>query len=238
VIGALCTAAAVIVVGHPGDLGPSAVYAVLLAAIASGIVIQRQRRLAAGMIDEERRRIARNLHDGLAQELAYIRMETSRMAAALPSGRAANVALAAQRALEESRGAIASLRGDSEEFAAELSEVATDLARREGAQLSLDVDPDVEVQSEAREALMRIMREAISNGVRHGRATELALELSTGDRVRMAVRDNGAGFVPGGPRRRGSFGLESMRERAEALGGDLTVDSKPGHGTLVEVRLP
>ena len=54
----------------------------------------------------------------------------------------------------------------------------------------------------------------------------------------MAIRDNGAGFVPGGPRRSGSFGLASMRARAHAVGGNLSVQSAPGEGTVVEVTLP
>ena len=236
-IAAVSVAAIVALVGQPGDLMATAMYGVLLSA-STGAVVHRQRRATAGAVHEERRRIARNLHDGLAQELAYIRMETSRMAATAPSGRTARVALAAQRALEESRGAIASLRGDDDAFFDELSTVASDLVTREGATLSLDVDPDLDLRCEAREALMRVMREAISNGVRHGAATELAVELRAGDTVRMAVRDNGKGFIPGGPRRRGSFGLDSMRERVEALGGDLSVRSKPGEGTLVEVTLP
>jgi signal transduction histidine kinase len=234
---AVAGAATVALVGEPGDVTATAVYASLLCA-ATAAVVHRQHRATAGAVDAERRRIARNLHDGLAQELAYIRMETSRMAAMTPSRRMARVALAAQRALEESRGAIASLHGDEESFSAELSSVANDLVTREGAELSLNVDPDLELRCEAREALMRVMREAISNGVRHGAATELVVELRAGDRVRMAVRDNGTGFVPGGPRRRGSFGLNSMRERVEALGGDLSVSSKPGEGTVVEVMLP
>jgi signal transduction histidine kinase len=236
---AVCGAAGLALVGHPDEIAPAAAYAILIGAGTTAVGIQRQRRATAGAIDEERRRIARNLHDGLAQELAYIKMETARMAAALPSGRAARVALAAERALEESRGAIAALRGDGEEaFSVELSELAGELTSREGAQLSLEVEPGIELDADDREALLRIMREAISNGVRHGHATEVALELTSGDGLRMAVRDNGAGFAPGAPRRRGSFGLASMRERAQALGGDLTVESAPGVGTLVEVRLP
>jgi signal transduction histidine kinase len=104
--------------------------------------------------------------------------------------------------------------------------------------VSVRVDPTVEVDRADREALLRIMREAISNGVRHGQATEVDLELTGGDAIRMAVRDNGAGFVPGGPRRPGSFGLASMRARAHAVGGNLSVTSAPGEGTVVEVTLP
>jgi signal transduction histidine kinase len=221
------------------ELLRTGLWSILLTAGATALVIHSQRSVTAGALDEERRRIARNLHDGLAQELAFIRMETQRMAATHHDGRAERLALAAQRALEESRGAIETLRsGGAEPFHVELSELAGELAMREGARVSVQVDPAIELDGHDRDALLRIMREAISNGLRHGRATEVALELSGGDGIRMAVRDNGAGVVPGGPCRRGSFGLASMRARAEELGGNLFVQSAPGEGTLVEVKLP
>jgi signal transduction histidine kinase len=187
----------------------------------------------------ERRRIARDLHDGLAQELAYIRMETLRIVARGSDDRIARLAIAAERALEESRVVIAGLHGEgTRPFPAQLCEVAEQLTERAGARLTLDLEPAIEVDAERGHALLRILREAITNGVRHGRATEVALQLTAGDGLRMSVHDNGAGFVPGGPRRGGSFGLTTMRERAQALGGDLTVRSNPGEGTVVEVVLP
>jgi signal transduction histidine kinase len=233
-----CCGAAVGLIANPDQIAPTSVSAILIGAGAAALGIQRQRRATAGAIVEERRRIARDLHDGLAQELAYIKMESSRLAALHPEGRAARVATAAQKALDESRGAISALSAGNGCFADELSEVAEGLAGRAGARVKLQVKRDLDVRSDRREALLRIAREAITNGVRHGRATEVALELSESDGLRMAVRDNGAGFAAGGPRRRGSFGLTSMRERAQALGGNLTVESEPGTGTLVEVNLP
>jgi signal transduction histidine kinase len=221
------------------ELLRTGLWSLLLTAGATALVLHSHRRVTAVAVDNERRRIARNLHDGLAQELAFIRMETQRMAASHRDGRAERLALAAQRALEESRSAIETLRsGGAEPFHIELSALADELATRGGARVSLRVDPAVELNSQDREALIRIMREAISNGLRHGRATEVALELSGGDGIRMAVRDNGAGFVPGGTRERRSFGLASMRARAEELGGNLFVQSAPGEGTVVEVKLP
>jgi signal transduction histidine kinase len=217
----------------------SGISAIVSAAVATALVIHGHQRAASEAVDEERLRIARNLHDGLAQELAYIRMETQRMAATQMDGRAARIALAAERALAESRSAIEALRSHGNDpFHVELSELADELAERGGARVTLNVDPAIELDERDRDALLRIMREAVSNGLRHGNATEVALELSGGDGVRMAVRDNGAGFVPGGPRRHGSFGLASVRARAQALGGDLLVQSAPGQGTLVEVKLP
>jgi signal transduction histidine kinase len=236
---AVCGAVGLAIAGHPEKVAAAAPYAVLVGAAATAIAVGRRQDATASAVEVERRRIARNLHDGLAQELAYIKMETARLAVALPGGRAERVALAAERALEESRGAIAALRGDVDGvFSAELSELADELTSREGVRLSLQVEPGIEFERGDREELLRIMREAISNGLRHGRATEVVLELTGGDGVRMAVRDNGSGFVPGGRRRRESLGLTSMRERARALGGDLIVESAPGAGTLVEVRLP
>jgi signal transduction histidine kinase len=224
--------------------GPTAtlavgIFAVALAMLVTPAAAASRRRAVAEAVEHERHRIARELHDGLAQELAYIRMEALRMAARQEDDRVNRLALAAERALEESRGAIATLRRDRKTtLSHELTEVAEELTDRAGASLSLRLQPDVEIQPERRQALVRILREAITNGVRHGQATEVALELSGGEGVRMAVRDNGGGFVPGGPRPSGGFGLTTMRERARAMGGDLTIRSDPGQGTVVEVNLP
>ena len=237
-LAAACGAATLAIMDGSRDVFLTGAYAALTAIGVLAVLAYGRSRATAGAITEERRRIARDLHDGLAQELAYIRMEAQRLAAQQPEGRAPRVALAAQRALEESRGAISALRGDGETFAGELSAVARGLAEREGASVDVRIQPGIKVKGARRDALMRIVGEAVRNGVRHGRATELSLELSNADGLRMAVRDNGVGFVPGGPRRRGSFGLTSMTERAHALGGDVTVQSEPGEGTLVEVRLP
>ena len=236
---AVCAAAGIALATDPGHVAVNAIFTILLGVAATGLGIFSQWRRTLKAIYDERLRIARDLHDGLAQELAYIQMEARRMAADDPGGRAARIAVAAERALTESRCAIDALRSGAEEsFTVELSELAEELATREGARVNLHVDPNLEVEGADREALLRIMREAISNGVRHGRATEVDLELTGGDAIRMAVRDNGAGFVPGGPRRPGSFGLASMQARAHSVGGDLTVQSAPGKGTVVEVTLP
>ena len=214
-------------------------FCLALFAGAFGEIAVYQRRMALAAVLDERLRMARGLHDGLAQELAFIKMETRRMAAEAPSGRAAGIALAAQQALDESRTAIAALRRRHDEpFALELSQVAEQLAARCGARLRLDLDARIEVDGERRDPLLRIVREAITNGVRHGHASEVSLELSVGEGVRIVVRDNGIGFEPDGLRRRDSFGLTTMRERAQALGGELEIHSSPGQGTIVEVVLP
>jgi signal transduction histidine kinase len=195
-----------------------------------------QQRLAVAAVLEERRRMARDLHDGLAQELVFISSQSRRLR---DDAVAQRVAHAAERALDESRSAIRALTRRSEDpFDSEVAEVAEQLVARAGARLRLDLQPNVSLPTDLREQLLRILREAVTNGLRHGKATMITVELAGRGGLRMAVRDNGRGFDPSAPGRNGAFGLTSMRERAAALGGTLEVVSEPGRGTLVEVVLP
>jgi signal transduction histidine kinase len=198
---------------------------------------RRERAIAAAVL-EERRRMARDLHDGLAQELAFLSTETRRLKADRRPERIDALADAADRALDESRAAIAALRREGDEpFAAEVSRVAEQLAARAGARIELDL-ADVEVDPERRDHLLRLIREALANGIRHGEATELHVELSGAAGLRLVVRDNGRGFDPSPSRREGAFGLLGMRERARAIGAELRIRSSLGRGTEVEVTLP
>jgi signal transduction histidine kinase len=195
-----------------------------------------QRQVALAAVLDERRRLARDLHDGLAQELTYISMQSRR----LGNGDAALVQEAAERALDESRAAIAALsRRSDEPLARAVAQVAEMLTARAGARLRLDLDPAVDLRGDARESLLRIVREAVTNGVRHGGATEVSVVLRYDDGLRLTISDNGQGFEAAAPvGRADSFGLTSMRERARALGGWVEVRSQPAQGTEVEVVLP
>jgi signal transduction histidine kinase len=195
-----------------------------------------QRRLELAAIMDERRRVARDLHDGLAQELAFIAVHSQRL---LRTGDEPlrMLATAAERALEESRLAIRTLsRRADDPFDSEVAQLAEHLATRAGARVRLDLDSRARLPAEPRNELLRILREAMTNGLRHGGATEMAVELAAEPGVRLRVRDNGKGFDPRKPGH--GFGLTSMRERADALGGRLRVHSRPGEGTEVEVLLP
>jgi signal transduction histidine kinase len=90
-----------------------------------------------------------------------------------------------------------------------------------------------------REALVRIVREAITNAARHGKATVARVELSNGRGIRLRVTDDGVGFDPLAVRSQGrGFGLTSMDERTRQLGGSLRIESSPLHGTTIDVVLP
>ena len=107
------------------------------------------------------------------------------------------------------------------------------------ASLLLDVDPDLRTSADTREALLRIVREAVSNALRHGHARSVTVRLHGPAPLHLEVADDGTGFDPADLRHlSGRFGLVSMRERAEALGGTFAVSGRPAGGTAVEVRLP
>jgi signal transduction histidine kinase len=187
----------------------------------------------------ERRRIARDLHDGLAQELAFISLRSRRLADR-GEREAVDLAEAADRALYEASTAIEQLASEADQpLHQAIAETAERLTSRSDATLELDIDPAAESTPERREGLLRILSEAVWNGLRHGNATRIAVTLSGHPGLRLRVTDNGAGFDPDvRAAKGGSFGLVSMTERAQSLGGEVRLNSWPGVGTEVEVSLP
>jgi signal transduction histidine kinase len=223
---------------YTGDLLRLGFYALLLTG-AVGEIRRYWTNMATAAAAEERRRIARDLHDGLAQELAFISTQTRWLRLHEHAGGETAIALqaAADRALDESRRAISALtRDDDEPLAVALAQAAEEVAERVGTHLHLDVEPGIDVDPQRREGVIRIAREAIANAGRHSGSSSVTVRLSANGRVRLEVTDNGVGFDTRNtmPNR---FGLISMRERAEALDAEFNVTSSPGRGTSVEVAL-
>jgi signal transduction histidine kinase len=100
------------------------------------------------------------------------------------------------------------------------------------------VRPGLEITSETRQALLRILREAMSNAARHSRARTVHVALDGPSPLIMAIADDGQGFDPATAGRPDSLGLQSMHERAVNLGGYLSVETLPGQGTTVALVLP
>ena len=219
-----------------GDIFRLGFYVLLLTGAA--LEIHRyQRALAQAVLLDERRRLARDLHDGLAQELAFIGLQATRLEARGNGDVAKTIISAAQRALDESRYAISALtRSLDAPIDETIAEEARAVAARAGARVELVLASDLEVRPESHEAALRIVREAITNATRHGNAKVLRVELAGGPQMRLRVIDDGNGFD--GDEANGGFGLRSMRERAEGLGGTLRVESTPGAGTMIEAVLP
>ena len=222
---------------YVGDVVRLASYIALLIGI-SREVLTYQRRAADAAIFEERRRLARELHDGLAQELAYIRSEGARLRGTTDRG-VLRMATAAERALGEARMAISALTTPiNEPLDVTLRKAAEAVAVRMGAQVEVRCTGTPQLSTAARQSLERIVREATSNAVRHGQAGVLRINIEADTKLRVTIADDGRGFDTARDRRPDSFGMVSMHERAQAMEGELTVRSQPGEGTTVEVTLP
>jgi signal transduction histidine kinase len=195
------------------------------------------RRAVDAAVVRERRRMARELHDGLAQELAFVVTECGRLG--LDPG-LRGIARAAQSALAESRRAILALRRPvAPSLAEELEQVAHHAADRAGLRLDLRLARSIDLPPESRIELSRVVHETIANVARHAGATSVCVELSAEHGTRLVVSDDGAGFDPSRSEAgRPGFGILGMGERVRALGGELRIVSRPERGTRVEVLLP
>ncbi|MCW2810276.1 MAG: hypothetical protein JWP61_734 [Friedmanniella sp.] len=185
---------------------------------------------------EDRRRLARELHDGVLQELAYIRAESF----ALPAdwGVGDRIQAACDRGLDEARAAVQALgHADDEPLAHVLRRAASEMASRYHVLLDLEVDPSIRVDADQQHALMRITREAVANAVRHGQAAQVQVRLRRdGEHRQLCIEDDGQGFdVNLAQASATGYGLVSMRDRAQALPGSLAVRTGSGRGSQVTV---
>ena len=197
--------------------------------------------LATAAVQGERQRIARDVHDGVAQDLAYIVQQGRRLIRepGAPAGLMPLVG-AAERALDETRQVFATLaRAGDEPLTEALALTARETAGREGGRVEMRLGDEVIVPVATQEALLRILREAMINARRHGGAETVIVELTEDPQLRLTVTDDGRGFDVGAATgSTGHFGLKSMEARVRALGGAFSVESEPGRGTRVDVVLP
>lgn len=219
---------------YTGDLLRTGCYLLLLVGAAREIsqFWSTQPGLA---VAADRKRVARDLHDGVIQELGFIRATSHSVPDPVVRER---LQQSAERGLDEARSALAALSADPDaSLDVHLHHVARQLNDRYGVHVVVGLDVSVRVAPEQATALARIAREAASNAVRHGRASRIWVELmrDQGQPV-LVVRDEGAGFDPGTAGDRGGYGLTSIRDRAAGLPGTAEIHSVPGKGTTVTVR--
>lgn len=199
---------------------------------------------------QERQHVAREVHDGLAQTLGYLNVQMGIVDHLLKEGELgkAQTELEAmgrvtQDAYTDLRQSITDLRTppSSSGLRRTLREHAERFSRETGITVQFDghrgtaaiISPETEVQ------ILRIVQEALTNVKKHAPGAGVKLSVDATDaRVVVAVRDDGPGFEPAGISQNGRFGLQTMKERAESLGGGLVIDSRPGAGTSVEVTVP
>jgi signal transduction histidine kinase len=200
---------------------------------------------------EERRRIARDLHDSVSQALFSTALHTRMAQRALENNRADSqgqirrslvaITQLTKAAQAEMRAFIFESRRESvgHGLFAALAEQASTLRFPSGLAIDLKgPDTPLGIDSRTEEQLFAIGREALSNVAKHAEARSATVRIEAGSgRVSLEVADDGQGFDPTAARL-GHYGLESMRSRAAELGGDLTVASVPGTGTVVRVEVP
>lgn len=223
----------------------------LAVAVENALLHQRVQDAA---ILEERERIAREMHDSLAQVLGYVNTQILASRKLLDRG-STETALeqlgemqeVVQRLYADVREGILGLRSSSGETKGLIEALKEYLERYESMAdfpIQLDVSPEaarLRLPHASEVQLMRIIQEALSNVRKHAHASRASISFAVvGAGLAVAVTDDGAGFDPtarpsiGWPR----FGLQTMQERAEAVGGTFALKSVPGRGTSVTVTVP
>jgi signal transduction histidine kinase len=225
---------------YAGDVLRLAFYLALL--VGGALELRRAyEALATAAVFGERQRIARDLHDGVAQDLAFIIQHGRRLARQENGARRVQPLItAAQAALDESRHAIAALaRPRNRSLAEALRDTAREAADREGAKVETDIPEGIAMPSAREQALLRVVREATLNAVRHGGARTVRVELRDTPSISLSVIDDGKGFdVSEASEAPGRMGLRGMAERVSEVGGELSIDSQPGQTTCVTVAFP
>jgi two-component system NarL family sensor kinase len=193
--------------------------------------------------ERERQRLAEDLHDHAIQNLLAARHELQDRAEADPNGSDALALEAMTATVQQLRTSIADLHPlllDTLGLDAALSQTARRAAERGRFDVTVDVAPHAATPHDR--VILRSAAELLANVVKHAEATHVDLTLEPrGDQLSLSVEDDGTGFdttTVAGRLREGHIGLLSLRERADALGGSLTVESAPGAGTRVTLSLP
>jgi signal transduction histidine kinase len=197
--------------------------------------------------EDERARLARELHDDITQRLARLAIDVGRCEMGTSEHSPAETAREVREGLVrlsddvhamsyrlhpsmlEDLGLGEALKAEGERF-----------TRREFIPVDVKLHETPEpVPRDAALCLFRVAQEALQNVARHGRARTVEVSLRDLDGgLQLAVRDDGRGFDPAVQRKRPSLGLASMRERVHLLGGELDIDSAPGHGTTIMAWVP
>jgi signal transduction histidine kinase len=216
------------------------------AAIENARLYEQSREYA---VVEERNRLARELHDSVTQSLFSVTL-LSEAALNLLDRDLPKARERLERANELSQGALAEMRAlifqlrpmtlQEEGLLSALKKHVSAVRSRHGRLVELQVTGAARrLPTPVEDAAFGIIQESLNNVVKHSGSDSARVHLDFGaERLGLLIVDYGIGFDPTAPRQAGKLGMSSMRERAEGVGGKLTVDSAPGDGTRVEVVLP
>jgi signal transduction histidine kinase len=205
---------------------------------------------AVELQEEERRQIARDLHDAAGQTLTAIRINLQLLADGLrrPEGVDRTLELARRttslvdETVEEIRRAVQSLGASVLEdvgLVRAIERMCDDVADRTGIVVERHIAPEVPLPSVLETTCYRVVQEALTNVMRHARATHVEVDVEVDDDdLRVSIADDGRGFAPQEVDVARSRGLAGMRERVELLGGRLDLSTRKGGGARVAATLP
>ena len=215
-------------------------------AIENARLFERSRELS---VVEERNRLARDLHDAVSQTLFSVVL-TAEAAATLvdrdqqqAKAQIEKIQELARDAVQEMRSLIFELRSaelESDGLVPTLRKHVDVLKHVRRVEIELQVRGERRLKPALELELFRISQEALNNALKHAQADAVVLDIEMRrSRVTLTIRDDGVGFDLADPAIRSKrLGLTSMRERAEAIGGSLRVESEPGRGTQVSLEVP
>jgi signal transduction histidine kinase len=213
--------------------------ATAIANAESSVALAASRRRIVAASDDARRRIERDLHDGVQQQLVSLGLELGAMKADPPPEDALKEQLAS--VTEEVGAALDALveiaRGIHPAILSHggLGSAVRTLARRSAVPVELDVQVEGPLPDEVEVAAYYVVAEALTNAAKHARASVVRMEVTSDDgTLTLMVRDDGSGGADPG----GGSGLVGLRDRVEALGGTIKIDSPAGSGTCVLATLP
>lgn len=206
------------------------------------------------VISEERARMAREIHDGLAQDINFLLMRVQTLQTAAQLGKEIDfpkeleqLNQTLRRDVREVRQTIFALRPVEIEtlgFVPALDKFVRDFGNANDLRVHLQANGDAaRLAPKTQSALYRLVQEAVNNVRKHAQAADVWIELAfTPEWVTLVVRDNGVGFdmmkALDAARGRGSVGILQMRERTERAGGTFEIETAQGKGTMIRVRLP
>jgi signal transduction histidine kinase len=229
---------------NDGDSMPDSLIEELTLMLENAELLGRLRTLGA---ETERTRIARDLHDRIGQSLASVAFEVDHMIrvssdAAQVAKRLSDLRSNVTDVIGEVRDTLHDLRSDvtvDRSARAVLEEYLDRVGRRSGLRIDFQHNEDIRAGLATERELVGIAKEAVTNIERHARATEVTVSwTSTPTTVELVVSDNGVGArSTGALARPGSYGMAGMAERARNVGGQLMVETAPGDGVRVRVKI-
>ncbi len=240
-----------------GNLSFAGIY--IIACFLTGVLpyttnLSIYRRLEQDAVMKERKRLSRELHDTVAQTLAYVNLKTSLVTDTLAKGNLERslreleqIKESLDSTYEEVREAINTLGSPSPEtadFVSALSHQVKEFSRKNGIKSHFTISGgDPKLLPQVAGELLHIVGEAMVNARNHAQATTVEVGVCNNqDRLEITTKDDGCGFDPSTHHDRqkpqNHHGLTIMKERAESLGGKLMINSTPGSGTEVKVSIP